>query len=298
MRSERDALAADLSAARRDRAALARRLSASERERARLRTAAPAERTMRRAFTAKVEALALTHARTTARMLNVQKRCFEEELESLEGEAQATVLAFERQLAQLREEAAARDDEHARDRDAAYAKTAAVMARVRARFAAMEARAAAAEAGRDAALAAARERHTLLEEVLRRRRAAPVPSATPANVAEPGVLAPATTPRREAQRKNAVIAGLQRELSSTQAALATAREEHARVSTGRKPAGDAEKSAAARRPVLTDPEDAARLGKLFASVITDFAATGPGKTRGRDDAEPAGGDLVPAEVHV
>ncbi len=156
----RDTLVAQLHAARVHSAEVQKRLERSERLRAKMRAArpkdTPTERTMRRAFAAKVEQLALTHARTTARMLNVQKRCFEEELESLEGEAQATCIAFERQFAELREEFNAKEEEHAKEREAAYAKTATVMAAVKKRFERMDAYVRTVEAQRDSAVAAAR----------------------------------------------------------------------------------------------------------------------------------------------
>jgi len=59
------------------------------------------DRVKRKIFNEKLNSLAKTHARTTAHMLNVQKRCFEEELEALEGEAKATISTFEQHISEL-----------------------------------------------------------------------------------------------------------------------------------------------------------------------------------------------------
>lgn len=59
------------------------------------------DRVKRKIFNEKLNSLAKTHARTTAHMLNVQKRCFEDELEALEGEAKASIRAFEHHIAEL-----------------------------------------------------------------------------------------------------------------------------------------------------------------------------------------------------
>jgi len=105
-------------------------------------------------------------------MLNVQKRCFEEELETLEGEAHATVVAFERQLVSLKEESAAKDDEYNREKETTYAKTAAVMAAVRKKIENMQSDGGIVqklERERDVAVEAAKERHAALVDMYRER---------------------------------------------------------------------------------------------------------------------------------
>lgn len=81
---------------------LARRLAHSERMRRRPR----GQTLMRRAFASKVEELALAHARTTAQMLNVQKGCFEAELEALAAEASDSCAALERTIVAMQRDAA------------------------------------------------------------------------------------------------------------------------------------------------------------------------------------------------
>lgn len=254
-RAQRDAVYSSLKAAQTENTKLRKRFKASEELRVRQRkmhnTRTPKERMLRRAFTRKMEALALTHARTTARMLNVQKRCFEEELESLEAEAHATVVAFERQFAALRDDVAAKDEEHARERDAAYAKTAAVMAAVKKRIERADARLAAAERQRDAAAGAAQQRHALLESLARDRAAA---------------RSYADSARSELSRKNRLVDRLQAELTAATAALAEARESNERVVGRTTPST---RLGRARR--LTAPPNAQELGNIFASVIADFA---------------------------
>lgn len=104
---------------------LGSRLARSEELRARAharpRTSAPTQRQMRRAFNAKVEELALTHARTTAQMLNVQKSCFEQELDALATEASASCTALENEVAALQAELARQQAELASMRSRAEA---------------------------------------------------------------------------------------------------------------------------------------------------------------------------------
>lgn len=255
LRASHDALEVALRLSRSETAAISKRLKASEelrvRQRKLQRSRTPTERVMRRIFARKVEALALTHARTTARMLNVQKRCFEEELESLEAEAHATVVAFERQFAALRDDVAVKDEEHARERDAAYAKTAAVMAAVKKRIERADARLAAVERQRDAAAAAAHQRHALLDALARERAAA---------------RADAEAARTEVGRKNRLVDRLQTQLSATCAALAETRE-----CLNASKEGSENALPAIARLARRSPADAQRLGNLFATVIAEFA---------------------------
>lgn len=176
VKRERSKLITALKKSNNDRKTLKERLVLSEEMRARNRikksSREPTERMMRKLFAEKVEELALTHARTTARMLNVQKRCFEEELETLEGEAHATVVAFERQLISLKEEYAAKEEDYNREKETTYAKTAAVMAAVRQKI---EEGAVVVERltkEKDMAVRAAKERHNALVEMLGQRKEA------------------------------------------------------------------------------------------------------------------------------
>ena len=190
-------------------------------------------------------------------MLNVQKRCFEEELESLESEAHSTVLAFERQFAALRDDVAAKDEEHARERDAAYAKIAAVMDAVKKRIEQADARVVTMQKQRDSAVIAAKQRHELLGALARERAAA---------------FADAEAVRMELSRKNRLVDQLQHELADIASALAVARAAPVAVllernsNTRNRPA-----ARLARDSNVSAPENARRLGDLLASVIADFA---------------------------
>ncbi len=267
LRAERAELHGAVRATRRKNEELHARLARSEELRAGLRRRAaerpPAERVLRRAFADKVEQLALTHARTTARMLNVQKRCFEEELESLEGEAHATVVAFERQFAKLRDDAAAKDEDHAREREAAFAKTAAVMAAVKRRIECADKALDMARCGRQRAEAAAKERHDALVGAVRER--AQVRHELQRMCAEVG-------------RKNSVIERLQHQLDAAIKELGRAR---ACSAQAEKENLVVQQQAMPRRGAAA-AVDVGKLGKLFASVIADFTASAQAELGAKD----------------
>jgi len=215
VKRERTKLIADLKKSNGERQKLKERLTLSEELRARNRikksSREPTERMMRKLFAEKVEELALTHARTTARMLNVQKRCFEEELETLEGEAHATVVAFERQLISLKEEAVAKEDEYNREKEATYAKTAAVMAAVRQKIENMESNTLEAgvvqrlEKEKHLAMKAAKDRHAALVDMHRER-----------NEAKKELVAAL----EDIERKNSIVERLQQQLEGAMSELA------------------------------------------------------------------------------
>ncbi len=198
-----------------------------------------------------MEELALTHARTTARMLNVQKRCFEEELESLESEAHATVTAFERHISSLRNDSNLRIANHQREKDAALAKTATVLDAVKRRMEAMERKLTEEQAARKRAEFAAHERHRQLVTVCNRLKIV----------------------EGEVTRKNNVIDTLQNQLDNSWGELRRTREIVANASVSN--TADVPGCAAAARLLnaRTAPRsdtDTKRLGAVFASVMADF----------------------------
>lgn len=260
MRNERVELCALLRLTRQNNEVLRERLVKSEELRAEMRrrasTRSPTERVLRRAFAEKVEQLALTHARTTARMLNVQKRCFEEELESLEGEAHATVVAFERQFAKLREDSVAKDEEHAREREAAFAKTAAVMAAVKRRIECADKALDMAKRGRKRAESAAKERHEALVKAVRERTLV---------TEEIGRIS------KEVSRKNAVIDRLQQQLDAAIKELGRARSRYSEME--KENLKHQQNQLTPKRAFGGAPTmDVGKLSKLFASVIADYTA--------------------------
>lgn len=249
---------------------LQRRLELSEqlRVRERTRSRTPTERVIRRAFAAKVEELALTHARTTARMLNVQKRCFEEELETLESEANATVTAFERHISSLRNESNLRMLNYQREKDAALSKTSSVLNAVKKRMEIIETKYKNEQNLRKRAELAANQRHNHLINLCNRFN---------------GI-------QNEIKRKNSLINTLQVQLDNSSIELKRARElANIKSKSSDVPkrggaggaGGTPAKLLHARSSTTTttttttaiaqrNDTDTERLGAVFASVMADF----------------------------
>lgn len=98
------------------------------------------QRLLRAAFQEKVRELTKAHSIKTTEMLNIQKKCFEEELEAMDAESQAASLDLQRELEVERGMRAEAEERYKREREAALEKTTATMVAVQRKMTQLHAR--------------------------------------------------------------------------------------------------------------------------------------------------------------
>lgn len=98
------------------------------------------QRLLRAAFQEKVRELTSAHSVKTTEMLNMQKKCFEEELEAMDAESQAALMGLQRELEMERGMRMEAEERYKREREAALEKTTATMVAVQRKMAQLHAR--------------------------------------------------------------------------------------------------------------------------------------------------------------
>lgn len=226
------------------------------------------QRIMRRAFEERARVMANEHARKTAEMLNMQKACFEEELEAIDAEARATCGALEETLLEERDAAAREREAFEKERETALEKAGLTMDAVERKMALLHARATRLEREKTAAVAAGMERQALLEAMSDAAAARDIENRR-LDVISRGYDS-------ERVRKNALIDKLQREVNTMRNQLAEEREANRALSaqlcdeeTARRDEQNrhSEDLEGCRKQSKGDVD---RLGRLFASMIQDL----------------------------
>lgn len=227
------------------------------------------QRLLRAAFQDKIHEITNEHAQQTTEILNRQKACFEEELEAMEKESHAAINDLQVQLHHERFEKEHMKRVFQRERDAALEKTNAIMQAVQRKIAHLHAKATRLEREK-ANLSAAHTEKQVMVEVL-----ASAAAARDADRQKRELLSKAEDEERN--RKNKLIDSMQSEIKQLRARL----EEETQRSKSlldRIEAMHVERDDEKKRHAqdiadckTQSQKDGDRLGRLFASVIQDYA---------------------------
>lgn len=227
------------------------------------------QRLLRAAFQDKIREISAEHAHKTTEMLNLQKKCCEEELEAMENESQATITSLQMEL---RAERATRErltKQFQAERDGTLERTEATMYAVQRKLGQLHARSTRLEREKNALAAANSEKQVMIEVL--------ASTAAAKDVERRRLDLLSKTREEERQRKNKMIESLQNEVlelrkrldqeGAVNASLLTSIE---RLQNDRD--GDLERHAEDMADCKKESkQETERLGRLFASVMQDFA---------------------------
>lgn len=247
------------------------------------------QRILRAFYEQKVAELNEEHKRATTHMLNRQKKCFEEELESLEAEARARETALASQLDDERARLGAVKSALERERDIVLERTEEAMDAIQCKLAHLHARSSRLEREK------AQLEHSLAEKSLMIDTLATAAAANDAEKRRVDLMVRISDDERA--RKDRVIDALQSEVSGLRHRLSAEMEinsqlVHSIESIEGKRAQDlAKHDESLTECRLESQKEADKLGRLIASVIQDFAnAQSEVSNRSVDDSVDAGRD--------
>ena len=227
------------------------------------------QRLLRAAFQDKIREITAEHAHKTTEMLNLQKRCCEEELEAMENESQATITSLQMEL---RSERATRErltKQFQAERDGTLERTEATMYAVQRKLGQLHARATRLEREKNTLVTANSEKQVMIEVL--------ASTAAAKDVERRRLDLLSKTREEERERKNKMIESLQNEVlelrkrleqeGAVNASLLTSIE---RLQSDRD--NDIERHAEDMADCKKESkQETERLGRLFASVMQDFA---------------------------
>lgn len=227
------------------------------------------QRLLRAAFQEEVREMADEHARSTTGMLNIQQKCFEDELEAMENESRACISNLWKELQDERD-----SKEHIirslqEERDAALAKTNTTMQAVQRKLAQLHARATRFEREK-IALSAAQDEKQVMIEVL-------ASAAAAKDVERRRFDLLSKSHEEERNRKNSLIDILQKEVGQMRELLDMERRKNQALTRKAKAMG--EQLQELRDQHAEDPGDCKQgskkeneqLGQLFTSAIQEFS---------------------------
>lgn len=162
------------------------------------------QRLLRAAFQEKVRELTNAHSVKTTEMLNMQKKCFEEELEAMDAESQAALMGLQRELEMERGMRVEAEERYKREREVALEKTTATMIAVQRKMAQLHARVTRLEREKKSLAGTVSEKQVMIEVLA---------SAAAAKDMERKRLEVLTGAREEERRrKDGMVEGLEKEI--------------------------------------------------------------------------------------
>ncbi|CAN8077245.1 unnamed protein product [Agarophyton chilense] len=227
------------------------------------------QRLLRAAYQDRIREMNNEHAQQTTELLNRQKVCFEEELEALEKESHAAIHALHSQLELERMEKEKMSRAFANERDEAIEKTNITMQAVQRKLAHLHAKVVRLER-QNAALSASHKEKQVMVEVL-----ASATAARDVDRREREMVS--KSEQDERNRKNMLIDSMHTEIKQLRARLLEETEcRRALLSKIEEMHNEREHEMEKHAEDLADcknqsQKESDRLGRLFASVIQDFA---------------------------
>lgn len=226
------------------------------------------QRLLRAAFQEKLRQLTADHAHRTTEMLNIQKKCFEDELQLMETETQSAINALQAQLDHQRTQTDHLIFRYERQRHEAFDKTQFTMDAVQQKLSTLQARSTRLQREKDQ-LAEALEQKQLMIDVLASNAASQDLKTHRTLILENGL-------EDERKRKNTLVDSLQQEIAFLRNQLEEQRDQN-RVMSVKVTRLEREHQEESQRYAkhLEDAkeesdEEIHRMGRLFASVIEDF----------------------------
>ncbi|CDF39440.1 unnamed protein product [Chondrus crispus] len=227
------------------------------------------QRLLRAAYQEKIQELSMEHAHRTTEVLNMQKQCFEQELEALESESQAAINSLTRERDAEREARVREEQGYRRERQLALDKTTATMIAVQRKMAQLHARATRLERDNKNLTAALIEKQIMVEVL--------ASAAAAKDVERRRLDLLSRTQEEERNRKDSLIAALQAEVGHLREELVQDQQANnilaAQVEELK---GERDGDRQRMEKDLDDckqqqKKESDRLGRLFTSMIQDFA---------------------------
>lgn len=226
------------------------------------------QRLLRAAYQEKVRELSQEHALKITEMLNMQKRCFEDELEAVDAESQAAVAALTRERDAEREARVMAEERFQREREAALEKTTVTMVAVQRKVTQLHARATRLDREKKSLVATVSEKQVMIEVL--------AGAAAAKDVERRRLDLLSKTQEEERERKDALVEALQAEVAQLREKLGQERQVSLNLIAqmdeleGER-SGDRERHAEDLDDCKQQSKkEADRVGRLFASMIQDF----------------------------
>lgn len=227
------------------------------------------QRLLRAAYQEKVRELSQEHAQKTTEMLNMQKRCFEDELEAVDAESQTAIAALTKERDAEREARVRTEERFQRERESALEKTTVTMVAVQRKVTQLHARATRLEREKKSLTAVVSEKQIMIEVL--------ASAAAAKDVERRRLDLLSKTQEEERQRKDALVETLQTEVAQLREKLGQERQVNLHLIAQMdelegKRSGDRDRHAGDLDDCKQQSKkEVDRLGRLFASMIQDFA---------------------------
>lgn len=227
------------------------------------------QRLLRAAYQDKVRELTANHTLKTTEMLNMQKKCFEDELEAVDAENQAALVAMQRDLDAERAARSAAEERFQVERDEALEKTSTTMMAVQRKLSQLHARATRLEREKKSLASTVSEKQVMIEVL--------VSAAAAKDVERRRVEMSSKAQKEERERKDVLLESLRGEVAQLRERLGQERQVNVNLVTQIEEMEGTRKEEHVRHAEDLDnckqqsKNEADRLGRLFASMMQDFS---------------------------